>query len=766
MTLFKRVLLVAAVCMAGAGFAPSAWGQSNPHVGYVYPAGGQQGSTFEVTAGGQFLGGVNNVYVSGEGVHASVVQYGRPFNNQQLAELRKQITALLKARRAAETGKGVGSIVAKGEVFIQSMLTPLPAHPLLRHVDTMGLKELEYWFNLATSNKRQPNAQLGEMVVLEVMIDPGAVPGDRELRLGTPNGLTNPLRFQVGSLPEVLEQEPNDQKAVEGASLDLPVLLNGQIMPGDVDRFRFRARQGQHLVMAAQARRLMPYLADAVPGWFQAALTLYDAKGKEVAFADDYRFDPDPVLFYEVPEDGEYEIEIRDSIYRGREDFVYRIAAGELPFITEMFPLGGQAGEKTVAEIAGWNLPGNRLPLDTQPGGYGVRVAALPHSNGLPYAVDALPERQEKKSNNTVRKAQHIKLPHIINGRIERPGDVDLFRFKGRAGDDVVAEVYARRLGSPLDSVLQLTDAAGHVLASNDDCEDKASGLLTQHADSYVRFHLPKDGDYYVHLADSQHHGGPEYAYRLRIGPPQPDFALRVTPSSINVPAGRVVPICVYALRHDGFDGDIDIALKDAPAGLTLNGGHIPGGRDSVRMTLAARGKPLEQPLVVQLEGRAQVGGETVTRPAVPAEDMMQAFAYRHLAPSQELMLAVTGGRQGAARVELTGETPVRIPLGGTAQVRIKTPKNPKVQDVQLALSEPPKGVTLQDVTASADEVAFTLKAEGDTIKPGYADNLIVEAFVEPPVQLQSDKPAKQKQQKQRNSLGLLPAIPFVVVQP
>ena len=47
-------------------------------------------------------------------------------------------------------------------------------------------------------------------------------------------------------------------------------------------------------------------MADAVPGWFQPVMAVYDAHGKEVAYDDDYRFKPDPVIFFEVPKDGEY----------------------------------------------------------------------------------------------------------------------------------------------------------------------------------------------------------------------------------------------------------------------------------------------------------------------------------------------------------------------------------------------------------------------------------------------------------------------------
>ena len=94
-------------------------------------------------------------------------------------------------------------------------------------------------------------------------------------------------------------------------------------------------------------------------------------------------------------------------------------------------------------------------------------------SNQVPFWRTSLPELFEKESNNLPKDAQRVTLPIIVNGRIDQPGDWDVFRFDGRAGDQIVAEVYARRLDSPLDSVLKLTDAAGRQLAFNDDHEDK-----------------------------------------------------------------------------------------------------------------------------------------------------------------------------------------------------------------------------------------------------------------------------------------------------
>ena len=806
MACIRRLMFVAlTLCVA------TAWGQVNttePHIGYLYPGGGQQGSVVRITAGGQFLRGATDVYVSGEGVRASVIQYIRPLRNLQKEQrelLQKRLREVREKRLAELSGKSSGrsvpekkasgkkaadkAKVSKKKDAANTKEVKLPDHPLLYDLENKSLRELGHITSVLffPRNKQQLNRQLAEMVLIKITIDPDAAPGNRELRIGTRTGLTNPMVFQIGLFPEIRELEPNNQKAYpdlpnllkvsnlpKEKPLELPVLLNGQIMPGDIDRFRFRAQQGQQLVIETQARSLIPYLADAVPGWFQATLALYDARGNEVAFADDYRFNPDPVLFYQIPEDGEYELEIRDSIYRGREDFVYRIAVGEQPFITQTFPLGGRAGVKTVASINGWNLPRTRLPLDTRPCDDFIRQTAYHKgkklSNTIPYAVDTLPECSETESNDTKKDAQRIDLPKIINGRIARPGDVDVFRLQGRAGDKVAAEVYGHRLNSPLDSLLRLTDASGNVLEWNDDHMIKDShhlhkdmiGLVTHHADSYLLAELPKNGTYYVHLSDSQHHGGEAYAYRLRIAPPQPDFALRVTPSSISVRAGGIVPVCVHALRKDGFSGEIEVVLKDVPVGFELNGGRIPAGRDRTRMTLTAPAKAPNRLVALQLEGRAWIGEQTVRHPAVPADDVMQAFLYRHLVPTQELLVLVQKSKWRAPPVELAGRGLVRIPAGGTAQVRIKTRRSSILKEMKLELSEPPEGVTLYDVTVVPEGLAFRLKADKDTMQTGFADNLIVEAFREFTPKQQEGKPAPQKR---RISMGVFPAIPIEIVQ-
>ena len=252
----------------------------------------------------------------------------------------------------------------------------------------------------------------------------------------------------------------------------------------------------------------------------------------------------------------------------------------------------------------------------------------------MPFALDTLPDCLEKEPNDTLKHAQPVTLPIIVNGRMDRPDDWDVFQFTGRAGETIVAEVYARRLDSPLDSVLKLTDATGKLLAWNDDREDLGSGVNTHHADSYLMATLPADGTYYVHLGDTARNAGEEYAYRLRISEAQPDFALRAVPSSVSLRSKSSAQVSVYAIRKDGFTGPIKLSLKDPPPGFSAYPVSISGTQEMVRLTLKTTLVETPEPVNLTIAGSAKIGEQEVSHDAVPAEDRMQAFLWRHLVPA------------------------------------------------------------------------------------------------------------------------------------
>jgi hypothetical protein len=291
------------------------------------------------------------------------------------------------------------------------------------------------------------------------------------------------------------------------------------------------------------------------------------------------------------------------------------------------------------------NLDAEELVPPAPEAGPGVYQLRARHkelvSNRVPFALDTLPECLEQEPNNSLKQAQRVTLPIIVNGRIDRPNDWDVFQFTAHAGEKVVAEVYARRLDSPLDSMLKLTDAAGKLLAWNDDHEDLGSGINTHHADSYLLATLPADGVYYVHLGDTARVGGDEYAYRLRISNPQPDFALRVAPSSVSLRSKSSAQVSVYAIRKDGFSGPIKLSLKNPPPGFSADSASITGTQEVVRVNIKTTLAETNELMNLTVAGSARIGEQDVSHNAVPAEDRMQAFLWRHLVPATELKALV-----------------------------------------------------------------------------------------------------------------------------
>jgi hypothetical protein len=783
--------------------AAAACGQQNsPRAAFVYPAGGRLGSTVDVTVGGQFLEGAKEAFFFGDGVKAEIVGFSKPLSQKELDDLRAQLKDLEQSHSNTPAGaKSAPSpqraqtpaAANKSEFTVtpasaatspakDGQTAAAPAQPRVTSPWTPEDRKLAANLHKqidATMRMRMAPA-LAQAVLLRVTVDAHAVPGNHELRLLTNQGLTNPLNFFVDRLAETtrtFQHVPLSLAAGGGLPLSaqahaealeapmeiaLPAILNGQMMPGSMDSYRFHAKKGQKIVIAAMTRALIPFMSDAVPGWFQAVLTLADSKGKELASADHFRFNQEPVIESDIAEEGDYTLSVRDVLNRGREDFVYRIAIGEIPYVTSIFPMGGKSGPRTRVQAEGWNLPATEFKSSMREPGFhefSAGVNGWMGANPVAFSVDTLPETIEKQGNSSAASARRIKLPQIVNGRIDHPGDVHFFRIDGKAGEEFVAEVEARRLGSPLDSALTLTDAHGNQLAFNDDFEDKGAALLTHQADSRIIYRFPARGAYYLQLADTQQNGGPDYTYRLRIGRPRPDFELRVAPASINLRTGRTIPVTVLLIRRDGFDGPVTLRIKDGPPGLALGGGTIPAGTDTVRVSLTAPPEPIAEPRKFLLEGEASIDGRTVRHAGVPAEDMMQAFAWHRLVPAQAAMLCVIGNDR---RKPLWSpqENRLRISVGGTALLRFAVPPGQAGNQIQLTLSDPPDGIGIAEVNQAGGFIQVRFSAD-QKVKPGLAGNLIVEASALKPIN------AADPQPKSRHPapLGILPAIPFEVVQ-
>ena len=621
------------------------------HIGYLYPAGGRAGATVELLAGGRDLWGISSARVSGGGVTVLGVETVASIPTTSGAQNR----FLREWLRRIERGD----------------MTP-PEKP----EDTRDWRKCRYWENLAAitplqrdlvarriftrPDPLQSSPSIAQLVIVRLRIAPDAEPGRREFRLTGRTKITDPLPFYIDTLREVREPRftlPGQKRP--RVDFTVPAVLNGQILPGETDVFYFRARKGEKISFVVRGRALVPFLGDGVPGHFQPVLEVYDASRRLVAAADDHYYDPDPVLTFEAPHDGEFALEIRDALYRGREDFVYRIRA--------------------------------------------FRGAAQ-FSAAEPAAEDGRPWREA---------APDIELepPAFIRFLLDRPGASRSYRFRGRRGERLELEVLARRLNSPLDARLELRDAAGKVLAANDDAPGPRIGTVLHQADPRITVELPADGVYTVEVADASGTGGGDSRGFLRIAAPRPDFDLYVSPSAVRASGNAPAVVRVRAVRRGGFTGRIVLALApDSPLRMTgVN--TLEPEMDSGIFTLAAPGGARADGKVhpVRLSGFSGA----LRREARAADEAMQAFAYTHLVPAEELLAVYAWNppESGGFRYVDPRLAPRLVP-GGTAEIRLWTAKLPPEAKVSFSLLEPPAGVSVAGAHAGDGVTTLTLRAE------------------------------------------------------
>jgi hypothetical protein len=610
-----------------------------------------------------------------------------------------------------------------------------------------------------TEKKPKPwnNAQVAtNLIHLSVTIAPAAELGPRDVRLITPDGLTGRWRFFVDELPEVVITEPNDTPETATLLESLPVAANGQIYSGWVgtiategtpDRgfFRFTAKPGQTLVCELQARRLIPFIDQAVPGFFDACVTLRDANGRRLKYVDDFRFSPDPVLLFSVEQEAEYLLEVRDIIYRSSHDFIYRMRLGALPHLTHVFPLGGRRGTDIELELHGVNLPSDRLTMKIPADGPATQWVSVSQgglvSNSLPLAIDDLPEMMEAEPNDAAAEAATVTVPTVINGRIEKPGDADYFTFKAEAGQELVFQVQARRFDSPLDSIVTLYDAAGQQLDQYDDPTPQAvpnalgtgvendmgasvhprDALLTHRADARMVHTFAAAGDYVVKIADVTEQGSPEYAYRLRIAPAEKDFTLRVKTDAASMGPGDTALVNVNALRQDGFEGPVRVEVQDLPPGFVASPAVIPAGETDAHLTISAAADAATGLYSPQFVGKAEIDSQTVEREGIPVETVGQAFYIKHMVPTQGFLLHVGETAFYTLSTDLPPGKELEIYSGNDAKVLVKASRLAGAKGpITISAVSPPAGIDVKpaQIAANKDEVELTVtatpKAKGD----------------------------------------------------
>lgn len=498
-----------------------------------------------------------------------------------------------------------------------------------------------------------------------VAVGPEARIGEHVAQVRTKSGISDYRTFWVGYLPVAEEKEPNSEFAVPQA-IPLNVTVNGIVQSEDVDYYVVEAKKGQRIAVEVEAMRLGTTL-------FDPYVAILDAKRFELAAADDSPLViQDAVTSAVAPEDGKYIIEVRESAYGGNGACNYRLHVGTFPRPTAVYPAGGKIGSevevKFIGDAAGDFAQKFALPAQVDPD-YGVLAgtdnAWAPSSNV--FRLSTSDNSLEAEPNNAIQQASPAALPNAFNGILQEKGDIDFFKFTATKGQVYEVECYGRRIRSAIDPVMVVYNAQGGGIVSNDDARGP---------DSYFRFSVPADGDYYLSVTDHLKRGGPDFVYRVEFQPVVASLALNI-PRQERYGQYRQQ---IYVAKNNRFGAIINAARTNFGGPLVLEPSALPQG-----MKMHADPMPAnmsQMPVVFEVAADAPLNGGLFD------------FLARHEDPNQK----ISGGFSNFADFVVAepgqslyvGKTVNRLPIAVVDELPFKVdvvpPKVPLTKDGSLSL--------------------------------------------------------------------------------
>ena len=268
--------------------------------------------------------------------------------------------------------------------------------------------------------------------------------------------------------------------------------------------------------------------------------------------------------------------------------------------LTDLFPAGGQVGQTVEVKIvAGEDLEEVKQLLFNHPGITAVQKTV--DANGQPQPVDLTflvtiaatvptglyeaqaiglwgmtntrrfqvggrPEIAEVEPNNESTQATPVPLNSIVNAKLEQGTDVDWYKFTGGKGQRIICELWAARLDSKMEGVIELFDATAHRRLS--------AVRPPRRGDTRMVFDLPGDGEYLLRVFDQTYRNGNDFCYRLELhAGPVVEFARPIAglPGTtakfslfgFNLPGGQPTDFELHRLKLSRLDLDIPVPALD-----------------------------------------------------------------------------------------------------------------------------------------------------------------------------------------------------------
>jgi hypothetical protein len=453
--------------------------------------------------------------------------------------------------------------------------------------------------------------------LIDLQIDATTSVGVHSLRLVSHRGVSNAFSFPVVDAPVTVEAASSHQTIGPAQPATLPGFISGKLgEPGEVDFYSFQARKGQELRFEVVEGQRFDPSADAAK--FSAELALYHAAGSwfdpdrptRVLFEEERSSDlmaANPGGTYKFSEDGQYFLQISGLFGQGCADCTYQLrafpSAARAESTSQTQPVSSEWLERSLARhlTEGWtrelearSVRGPEASANGVSSGQAsfARTVANPEprpvgSSSHPLAVS------EREPNDRASQSESISIPAVIEGTIERPGDLDSFKFNVEAGQKLAFEVETSDVRPPyFNPRIGVVDSQDNEVFSNVERRlsmynnNAVAEVYLKGAQAKATHSFERAGEYVLQIRDvTSRYGNSNYRYRILVRPQiphvgeisvipkenldaTPDAVKRSEVNRVNLVRNAPKKLLLVASYEEGFTGDLSFTFTGLPEGV------------------------------------------------------------------------------------------------------------------------------------------------------------------------------------------------------
>ena len=418
-------------------------------------------------------------------------------------------------------------------------------------------------------------ATTDDEIQVDLVVEATCSLGPHSFRLLSEDGFSELRTLTVSPFPTVREVKDSDAQIVQANTTIL-----GTLESDDVDVYQIQMSVGERISAEAVGVRLGATLLDTV-------LTLRDPKGNVLERVDDTPLlNQDPAFSVLALETGLYTVEITSAGANADADSQYALHIGNFPRPHMVFPLGAKAGSELEMTFAASVADGKgslQKQMQFDSGLIGTRFVELTDAgvacpSPIPLRLNTYDQAfVEARSDADTAGTDVLEVPVAVHGVIRETAEIDSFCFGVHQTGMVSLEVFASRLGSLLDSLVEVRDQAGNSVCSGDDFESHDSRLV---------FEAKAGETYTASIRDKRKNAGAAYSYCVEIAPLQSSLTaflprrnkLSQAGQTIAIPRGNRT-LGFIGVHRDRLEGDIKLAFGGLPQGVASDCPPIAGSQ-------------------------------------------------------------------------------------------------------------------------------------------------------------------------------------------